>query len=113
MTQPKEITTLLSAAAACEAACIACATESAAASGQEKVAKRATECAGESRELRQQLVKNPRANSNRFKAACDACLAECEHGGPMSTIRMKCADACRTASAACSNASKLSSVQPK
>ena len=107
MKQTKEIAALLAAAAACEAACISNAVESSAASGQEKVSKRSTECAGESRELRQQLAKNPKASITRFQAACDACIAECEHGGQMSTIRTKCVEACRAASLACSN-SKIS-----
>jgi hypothetical protein len=113
MKQTKEISALLTAAAACEAACIANATESSAASGQEKVAKRSTECAGESRELRRQLAKNPKASISRFQAACDACVAECEHGGQMSTTRTKCVEACRAASLACSNAAKSTSASLK
>jgi len=108
MTPSKEITTLINTCASCESACIANATESAAASGQERVSKRSTECAGECRELRQQLAKNPKASTGRFQAACEACVAECERGGLISPIRKKCIETCKSAIKACEAATKIS-----
>jgi hypothetical protein len=101
MRQPKEISALLVIVAACEAACIANSVESSNASGQDRVAKMSTECAGESRELRQQMAKNPKASTARFEAASEACIAICEHGGTMSPVRSKCVQACRAAHNAC------------
>lgn len=107
MNQTKENRALIDACTKCENACIANATESANASGQDRVSKCSTGCAGECRELRQQLAKNPLASSDRCETACVACLAECEKGGTITPIRKVCIDACKAVIAASSAANSV------
>ncbi len=95
MKQTKEYRALLAACAACETACINNAIESANTSGQDRVSKCSTGCAGECRELRQQLARNPVASSDRCETACIACVAECEKGGPLTPIRKVCIESCK------------------
>ena len=100
MTQTRAVNFFITTCASCESACITNAIESAATTGQDRVAKVSTERAAECREIRQQLAKNPNACTERLQAACVACMTECERNGPISLIRKKCLECCRTTLAA-------------